>query len=291
MSTTFLSAGLACVIAAVVGGGLKAFGIQIPVLQSLTRQVVLGLLGAILIVVSLYLPPNADKPTPSSKLPSDPHPEIVADKQPQRQSPAPSKEAEQRATTVLTLTYDGVADVLRQKDLRTTVHTPNNNENRGHCPGEIGHQDGKYCISRTFVHVSTTTPLFFQNARADCVGQGCQWSSAGPSTISPGGLSAAGYRDNWGADVDAVLLVDEYEHLPAAQCGSSTSKHGPKGTSVFFTVTKDCLQIAIVRWKRSDGSEGVLAVGSTASPGGEVVMEGSPIDHGTDLLVSYRIAK
>jgi hypothetical protein len=49
MRQAFLIAGLASVIAAVVGGGLKAFGIEIPVLSSRTRQTILGLLGVILI--------------------------------------------------------------------------------------------------------------------------------------------------------------------------------------------------------------------------------------------------
>lgn len=37
--------GLACVIAAIVGGGLKLSGIEIPVLASVRRQVLLGGLG------------------------------------------------------------------------------------------------------------------------------------------------------------------------------------------------------------------------------------------------------
>jgi len=49
MQQTFLIAGLACLIAAIVGGGLKAFGIEIPLLSSRVRQTVLGLLGVILI--------------------------------------------------------------------------------------------------------------------------------------------------------------------------------------------------------------------------------------------------
>ena len=50
METTLVSAGLACVIAAVVGGGLKAFGIELPVLGSLARQLLLGGLGVILVL-------------------------------------------------------------------------------------------------------------------------------------------------------------------------------------------------------------------------------------------------
>jgi hypothetical protein len=45
MNSTLLGAGLACIIAAIIGGGLKAFGIEIPVLQSRARQGLLGLFG------------------------------------------------------------------------------------------------------------------------------------------------------------------------------------------------------------------------------------------------------
>jgi hypothetical protein len=41
MTTTLLTAGLVCLIAAIIGGGLKAFGIEMPILQSARRQVVL----------------------------------------------------------------------------------------------------------------------------------------------------------------------------------------------------------------------------------------------------------
>ena len=48
-ANTLLTAGLVCIIAAVIGGGLKAFGIEIPALQSTTRQILLGTLGLILL--------------------------------------------------------------------------------------------------------------------------------------------------------------------------------------------------------------------------------------------------
>jgi hypothetical protein len=57
MQTTFLTVGIACIIAAIVGGGLKLFDIQIPVLNSVPRQLVLGALGAAFIAVSIWLIP------------------------------------------------------------------------------------------------------------------------------------------------------------------------------------------------------------------------------------------
>src|SRR5262249_10610588 len=40
--------GLACIIAAIIGGGLKAFGVEIAVLRSWKRQALLALFGAML---------------------------------------------------------------------------------------------------------------------------------------------------------------------------------------------------------------------------------------------------
>ena len=45
MNDILLSAGAACVILAVVGGGATAFGVEIPVLNSVPRQVALGVVG------------------------------------------------------------------------------------------------------------------------------------------------------------------------------------------------------------------------------------------------------
>jgi hypothetical protein len=53
METPLVTAGIACLIAAIIGGGLKAFGIEIPVLESGRRQVALGALGAVLLAAGL----------------------------------------------------------------------------------------------------------------------------------------------------------------------------------------------------------------------------------------------
>jgi hypothetical protein len=49
LDNVLISAGIACLIGAIVGGGLKAFGIEIPLLASVRRQSLLGLLGALLL--------------------------------------------------------------------------------------------------------------------------------------------------------------------------------------------------------------------------------------------------
>jgi hypothetical protein len=47
MSNTLLGFGIVAIAAAIVGGGLKAFGIEFPALQSTARQVLLAVLGII----------------------------------------------------------------------------------------------------------------------------------------------------------------------------------------------------------------------------------------------------
>jgi hypothetical protein len=65
MQSILTTTGIACVIAAIIGGGLKAFGLEFPVLQSTRRQWMIGLLGAVL-VAGAWLYGNASetiKPT------------------------------------------------------------------------------------------------------------------------------------------------------------------------------------------------------------------------------------
>lgn len=53
METTLLTVGLVCVIAAIVGGGLRAFQIELPGIASVRRQALLGGFGILLIVLAL----------------------------------------------------------------------------------------------------------------------------------------------------------------------------------------------------------------------------------------------
>lgn len=50
---TLLFLGIACVITAVVGGGVTTFGVEFPVIKTLARQLSLGFLGLLLMVPSL----------------------------------------------------------------------------------------------------------------------------------------------------------------------------------------------------------------------------------------------
>lgn len=48
---TLLGAGIACVAAAIIGGGLKAFGMEIPALNSIVRQLLLAAFGVFLALI------------------------------------------------------------------------------------------------------------------------------------------------------------------------------------------------------------------------------------------------
>jgi hypothetical protein len=63
MENTLLTVGLACIVAAIVGGGLKAFGLEIPLLRTLPRQLVLGAFGVVLLVISMQIKPKPPVPT------------------------------------------------------------------------------------------------------------------------------------------------------------------------------------------------------------------------------------
>lgn len=68
MEQTLLFAGIACIMAAIVGGGLKAFGVEIQAVQSRVRQGALAALGVLLIVAArapgLVLPSASSPATP-----------------------------------------------------------------------------------------------------------------------------------------------------------------------------------------------------------------------------------
>ena len=56
MSETLVATGLACIIAAIVGGGLKAAGNEFPPIASLRRQLLLAALGLVLVPLGLIAP-------------------------------------------------------------------------------------------------------------------------------------------------------------------------------------------------------------------------------------------
>jgi hypothetical protein len=54
LNAAIFSAGIACLIAAVVGGGMKGLGLEIPVIQSGKRQSALAIVGLILMMIGLF---------------------------------------------------------------------------------------------------------------------------------------------------------------------------------------------------------------------------------------------
>jgi hypothetical protein len=84
METPLITAGIVCLIAAIIGGGLTAFGIEIPVLESGRRQAALGALGALLLAVGL----NVDGLSRSTEpVPSEPPPSTQSVPESERSTP------------------------------------------------------------------------------------------------------------------------------------------------------------------------------------------------------------
>jgi hypothetical protein len=195
------------------------------------------------------------------------------------------------ADGILTVSYNDQGESPVQQGRRLVLHTPNNNENRGDCPNEVRHQDGKYCTSRTKLTLSTSAPHFFKNARLDCEGEGCPWTSHGPVTISDDGLTASAFLDNWGHDVDAILVADEYEHLSANQCGTDSSVAIVRDKPVLLAVRKKCLTSAIIKWTSlPDFSQGIFHFGEKSADGA-ILVSGSLINGDEAAFVSYVLKK
>lgn len=75
MQNTLQGLGIVCVIAAIVGGGLKAFGIEFAALRSLSRQVLLASFGFALIGASVFTGKDPTKPTTSRSADVNPNSE------------------------------------------------------------------------------------------------------------------------------------------------------------------------------------------------------------------------
>jgi hypothetical protein len=70
MTISLETIGALCVIAAIVGGGLEALNIKIPVIGSLPRQILLAVAGVFLVGIGVF--------KPGSTLPSVPSPTVLA---------------------------------------------------------------------------------------------------------------------------------------------------------------------------------------------------------------------
>jgi hypothetical protein len=70
MNTVLLTAGVVALMAAVIGGGLKAFQIDMPVLPTLRVRAALGALGVAFLIAAVLLPAS-DPTSPATSACSD----------------------------------------------------------------------------------------------------------------------------------------------------------------------------------------------------------------------------
>lgn len=121
ITVALVSAGIICLIAGVIGGGLKGLGFDMPALQSLPRQVLLGGLGVALLAAGLVLRPSdgpakpADKPnaaSPAAEAVEKPAEPVEAATDAPKARPPGSESAWREAQTMLQKLgyYDGPDD-------------------------------------------------------------------------------------------------------------------------------------------------------------------------------------
>jgi hypothetical protein len=70
LTELLVSAGIACIIGAIVAGGLKAFGIELPVLQTLWRQLALAGFGGVLLGIGVFTPAGTPASTDATPKPT-----------------------------------------------------------------------------------------------------------------------------------------------------------------------------------------------------------------------------
>jgi hypothetical protein len=96
--------------------------------------------------------------------------------------------------------------------------------------------------------------------------------------------------DNWGSDVDAVLVADEYERISAGDCaGTMGTVPAVNGRPILFGVSKECAPFATLKWMTFPAlAEGLVPFG-TVLPQGEVAMNGPIILSDTAVIASYSL--
>lgn len=199
-----------------------------------------------------------------------------------------------RADALLTLSFVGTIDVSRGQRSSPVTFTPDNNENRGGCPNQVGRTETGVCISKTTVQLGTSAPRFFQSPSFGCTDpNNCGWATVFPPTVSADGLTATSTVNNWGSPRAVVLKADEYEHLSKAQCGEDQQIPVILGHPVLFSLAKECEPIAQIIWKTLAGtqSQGSVPFSWKSSSGGEVVIVGDVTESGSAVLASYKLNK
>jgi hypothetical protein len=69
VSNSLLIAGIVCMVAAIVGGGVKMLGAEVPVLNSFPRQIMLFVLGLVFLFVSVGVGKSPSGRPPTRAIP------------------------------------------------------------------------------------------------------------------------------------------------------------------------------------------------------------------------------
>jgi Ricin-type beta-trefoil lectin domain len=158
MSNTLLGFGIVAIAAAIVGGGLKAFGVEFPALQSTARQVLLAILGIISIASAEWNIVQQSTDWIWQKIWPQPQPQPQP--QLQRQSaPAPDQKFYYRLSTM----FGGP-----KQPLDVISGGPNNNLTHlaplQEAPGQFWHfranNDGTYALTNRLRGANTCLDIF-----------------------------------------------------------------------------------------------------------------------------------
>ena len=115
MGTTeiLVSGGVAAILAALAGGGLKAFGVEVPALASVRRQALLALGGIVLVAVGLALSrPPATEPMVTADAARKPAPPAAASAS--TETPAPSARTRPEVPNIVDLPFAAARQFLVQ---------------------------------------------------------------------------------------------------------------------------------------------------------------------------------
>jgi hypothetical protein len=120
-------------------------------------------------------------------------------------------------------------------------------------------------------------------------GAGAQ-SPANAQPAQQGAAPPNGSADTSGKKEHSSTLQLTYDGA-ANPCGAGGSQRVKVDETVSFTAPKSCISSATLHWIRHNGSEETFALGSKSSPGGEVVLDVQPLDHGTETLYNYKVIR
>lgn len=195
-----------------------------------------------------------------------------------------------RADGMLTLDYAGTTDVLVATNRKSTERTPNNDGRKKNCNSRPDGKEGKYCRSWTQATYSVAVPNYLKNPRYECADSGCGWSRVtAPPALSNGDQTASVRVQNWGPAATVSVVVDEYTRVGKPTCGGDGPIPVIFHQSVSFTVPKQCMPIAVLKWKRVDtASDGAVKAGAEIGPTQSLQLDGV-VDSGSSMVLNYRL--